>query len=81
VLASFLISSLDSCPRRKDAKVILDPSDNQHLRTWQHENLLLTWCERPRPWEIEHSVIAAMEPPLNAEGSSSHPFYSTEGEA
>ena len=77
VLASFLMSSLELHPRTKGTKIGLDDGDNQRLRDWQYDNLRLTWCERDQPWEVEHSVIEAMKPPLNSAGNSSHPFYAT----
>jgi len=77
VLASLLLSDLDLHPRKKAKKVVLDREDNVRLREWQTENLRVTWCERPAPWEIEGEVIAEMKPPLNAAGNSAHPFYAT----
>lgn len=77
VLASLLLSKLKLRPRKTATKVVLDKKDNARLREWQAENLRLTWCERPAPWEIEGSVIGEMKPPLNAAGNSAHPFYAT----
>lgn len=77
VLASLLLSKLELQPRRTAKKIVLSTADNARLREWQFASLRLTWCGREHPWEIEHDVILAMEPPLNAAGNSSHPFYST----
>jgi hypothetical protein len=77
VLASLLMDELDLHPRQRSKKVILDASENTRLRDWQFAHLALTWCERERPWEIEHSVIKSMQPPLNSAGNRSHPFYET----
>jgi hypothetical protein len=75
VLASLLLDELGLRPRATIKKVVLDPNDNTRLRQWQVDHTSLTWCERPRPWEIEDAVIALMQPPLNSAGNRNHPFY------
>ena len=49
-------------------------SGEERLSEWMAANAFVAWVEHPRPWEIEGEVIAALRPPLNLEGSSSHPF-------
>lgn len=75
VLASLLLAELKLTPRATAKKVVLDATDNARLRQWQSDHLSLTWCARERPWEIEHAVIALMQPPLNSAGNRGHPFY------
>ena len=75
VLASLLLEELDLRPRATTTKVVLDKGDNARLRQWQFDHLQLTWCERPRPWEIEGEVIALMQPSLNSAANQAHPYY------
>jgi hypothetical protein len=75
VLAALLLDELALTPRRAARKVVLDPKDNERLRTWQLRHLRLTWRERDHPWEVEAEVIARMQPPLNSAGNRDHPFY------
>lgn len=75
VLAALLIDTLRLRPFLRGTKVALEASDNARLSAWQREHLLLTWCARERPWEIEAEVIALLEPPLNSSGNLTHSFY------
>ena len=75
ILAALLVDALDLRPFRRGTKVALNPCDNARLSTWQREQLLLTWCTRERPWEIEGEVTARLGPPLNAAGNAAHGFY------
>jgi GIY-YIG catalytic domain-containing protein len=75
VLASLLLDELALRPGATIKKVVLDPDDNARLCRWQFDHTSLTWCERPRPWEIEDAVIALMQPPLNSAANEHHPFY------
>lgn len=75
VLAALLIDALELRPYLRGAKVALDASDNARLSAWQREHLLLTWCVRERPWEIEGTVIMQLGPPLNSAGNAMHRFY------
>jgi hypothetical protein len=75
VLASLLLDELGLRPRTTIKKVVLDPDDNARLRQWQFDHTSLSWCERPRPWEIEDAVIALMQPPLNSAANQNHQFY------
>lgn len=59
----------------RGTKVALDMADNARLSRWQREHLVLTWCSRQRPWEIEGDVIAQLGPPLNSAGNAAHAFY------
>ena len=77
VLAALLIDELDLRPFLRGTKVALSPSDNGRLSEWQRAQLLLTWCARERPWQIEPEVIAQLLPPLNSSGNASHAFYPT----
>ena len=75
VLAALLIDALDLRPYLRGTKVALSASENERLSTWQREHLLLTWCARERPWEIEAEVITQLTPPLNSAGNAAHAFY------
>jgi hypothetical protein len=76
-LAALLFVSRGWIPTRGAKKTLLTSADNRMLRTWQETHLRVSWCVRPRPWEIEHEVIGRIEPPLNVEANASHPFYSS----
>jgi hypothetical protein len=80
-LASLLLESENYERVRATDRVLLTAQDNRRLTKWQEENLFLTWAEHPRPWEIEHEVIAALKPPLNLAGNQSHPFWRTLSDA
>ena len=75
VLAALLADALDLHPHLLGTKVALSASDNGRLSAWQREQLLLTWCARKRPWEIESEVIGQLTPPLNSSGNAAHAFY------
>jgi hypothetical protein len=75
ILAALLIDDLSLHPLMRGTKVALDVADNARLSRWQREHLLLTWCSRQRPWEIESEVIAQLRPPLNSAGNAAHAFY------
>jgi GIY-YIG catalytic domain len=75
VLAALLVDALELRPFSRGRKVALDASDNARLSAWQREHLLLTWCTRERPWEIEGEVIALLGAPLNSAGNMAHEFH------
>jgi hypothetical protein len=62
VLAALLVEALDLHPYLRGTKVALSADDNGRLSAWQREHLLLTWCARERPWEVESKVIAQLTP-------------------
>jgi hypothetical protein len=74
VLAA-LLDELELVPLARGRKVVLDRDDNSDLTRWQRDALRLTWCVRPRPWEVEDDVITLMQPPLNCAANASHQFY------
>jgi hypothetical protein len=49
----------------------------EELRGRQFENLLLSWAVTTEPWQIEPAVIAGLQPPLNVDHNSAHPFCAT----
>lgn len=75
VLAALLLDPLELHPYLRGTKVALSAPENARLSAWQREHLLLTWCARDRPWEIESEAIALLTPPLNSAGNASHAFY------
>jgi hypothetical protein len=75
-LAALLCQQQGWCPVRRATRVLLTAEDNRALSAWQRSNLALTWTRRAEPWEIEHDVIARMQPPLNLAANASHPFHS-----
>jgi hypothetical protein len=75
VLAALLLDVLELTPIAGSEKTLLSSDDNRHLSRWQRDNLLVTWCVRPQPWEVEEEVISLMQPPLNCAANASHPFY------
>lgn len=74
-LAALLLDPLDLHPYLRETKVALSAPENARLSAWQRAHLLLTWCARERPWEIEAAVIAQLTPPLNSTGNAAHAFY------
>jgi hypothetical protein len=75
VLAALLLDALELHPYLRGTKVALGADDNARLSGWQRQHLLLTWCVRERPWEIEGEVIARLGPPLNSAANADHAFY------
>jgi hypothetical protein len=75
VLAALLGEALDLHPYLRGTKAALSAYENARLSAWQREHLLLTWCARERPWEIESEVIAQLTPPLNSADNAAHAFY------
>lgn len=69
------MEALQLTPERTETKYVLSSTQNRALSTWQREHLRLSWAEHARPWEIEGDVVAALSPPLNLAGNSSHPFH------
>jgi hypothetical protein len=80
-LAALLMEALQLTPERTETKYVLSSTQNRVLSTWQREHLRLSWAEHDRPWEIEGDVVAALSPPLNLAGNSSHPFHQTLSDA
>jgi hypothetical protein len=74
-LAALLMDELALRPMMRGTKIALEAPDNARLSQWQGEHLLLTWCPRELPWEIENDVIARLGPPLNSAGNAAHVFY------
>jgi hypothetical protein len=44
------------------------------LSAWMAENAKVVWSEHPEPWQVEPSLIARLNLPLNLEHNSAHPF-------
>lgn len=47
----------------------------QALSTWMAENAYVSWLVRDHPWELEDSLIAALDLPLNLKGNKRNPFH------
>lgn len=47
----------------------------QALSVWMAENACVSWLVRDRPWELEDSLIAALDLPLNLKGNKRNPFH------
>ncbi len=75
MLAALLIDALELRPSSRGTKIALSADDNARVSGWQRQHLLLTWCARERPWEIEGQVIARLGPPLNSAANADHAFY------
>jgi GIY-YIG catalytic domain len=61
ILAALLVDAAEVRPFPRGTKVALDATDNARRSAWQREQLLLTWCAREHPWEIEGEVIAGFD--------------------
>jgi hypothetical protein len=75
ILAALVVDALALRPFPRGTKVALDATDNARRSAWQREQLLLTWCAREHPWEIEGEVIARLGPPLNSASNAAHGFH------
>ncbi len=82
-LAALLLEAEGFEPTTTKTKFVLIPEDSRRLSDWQQVNLRLRWCEHPQPWQgaLEAEVIAAMQPPMNLEENTAHPFHLTLSEA
>lgn len=47
----------------------------QALSAWMAENAYVTWIVRARPWELEHTLIGALDLPLNLQGNKHNRFH------
>jgi GIY-YIG catalytic domain-containing protein len=75
-LAALLRDELALDPEQRKTKVVLSREDNAALSEWRHAQLRMTWCEHECAWEIESSVIGALDPPLNLAGQAGREFHS-----
>jgi hypothetical protein len=75
VLAALLVEALHLHPYLGGTKAALSAHENAGLSGWLRECLLLTWCARERPWEVQSEVIAQLTPPLNSAGNAAHAFH------
>lgn len=44
------------------------------LTNWMSKNAFVTWIKITNPWDFETGLIRELEPPLNIEHNSEHPF-------
>jgi hypothetical protein len=56
-----------------NGKLALEQDGEKHLTSWMKDHARVCWAVVPKPWEFEHSLIAAAKPPLNVAGGV-HPF-------
>jgi hypothetical protein len=47
----------------------------QALSAWMAENAYVSWIVRQRQWELEDTLIAALDLPLNLMGNKQNQFY------
>ena len=47
----------------------------QALSAWMAENAYVSWIVRQRPWELEDTLIAALDLPLNLIGNKHNQFH------
>lgn len=45
------------------------------LSAWMAENAYVSWVVRQRPWELEDTLIAALDLPLNLMGNKHNQFH------
>jgi hypothetical protein len=74
-LAALLLEDQGWITRWSGSRAQLIYEHNRALSQWQRDHLRLAWVERARPWSVEASVIALIEPPLNLAGNTAHPLY------
>ena len=74
-LAALLFEAKGWQPLARKNKTVLSAADNASLRSWQEEEMALTWIEAAEPWTIEAAVVERLSPPLNLAGNSAHPFH------
>jgi hypothetical protein len=75
ILAALLLDDLRLQPGLRKGRYVLEDEGEADLCRWQKTTLHVSWCERERPWEVEHAVIATLKPPLNSAANANHPFY------
>jgi len=44
------------------------------LSAWMAANAMVCWMVHPRPWELEHALVARLDLPLNLRGNAQHRF-------
>lgn len=77
-LASLLREQLGfTATRTPSGRVKLADGQERQLTEWMRTHLLLGWNEVPRPWEIEGTIIRALDPPLNLALSAASPGRDT----
>jgi hypothetical protein len=45
------------------------------LSGWMATHAAVCWMTHPRPWELEHLLVARLDLPLNLYDNARHPFY------
>lgn len=63
-LAGLLLDAEEFRTRWTDRVVLVD-EDEARLTNWMETNLRVSWCEHPRPRDVESAIIERLVPPLN----------------
>lgn len=63
-LAGLLLDAEEFRTRWTDRVVLVD-EDEARLTRWMEKNLRVSWCEHPRPRDVESAIIERLVPPLN----------------
>ena len=58
---------------QRDGRSLTFGDGEATLSTWMERNARVSWVVHPRPWEVEHLLVAKFAPPLNIQGSD-HPY-------
>lgn len=78
VLASFLWEDFGWHPQvTRAGKLALPKDENYELTAWIQSHLKVSWIIVEEPWQWEPQVIESLQPPLNVQGNSGHPFGPT----
>lgn len=65
-LAGLLLDEQHYRTRWTDRVVLVD-EDEGRLTDWMAANLRVSWCEHPRPRDVEGDIIRRLRPPLNVD--------------
>jgi len=47
------------------------------LSGWMADNVLVSWVEHVRPWELENELFGSLDLPLNLASNAQNAFHST----
>ena len=58
-----------------DTRMTFGTEGEEFLSEWMDRNTLVAWRPCLRPWELEDTLIAVLDLPLNLRGNEGHPLH------